>query len=164
MFALISTTEGGFPDAKSANTKSVRHSTSFCLAFGNPLRGITDSGNLSAIAPTPKIQAMACKRTGPLLANRIVSTSSVSGHTQLSWKNPMTIYDIVPDAEVLLSLETEEAARIVLQFLNSLPPGESGKLNRYNFGLDDTVKEYPSDLRKEEYAEGGMSFEVVMRF
>ena len=57
----------------------------------------------------------------------------------------MTIYDIVSDAEVLLSLETEEIASIVLTFLNSLQPGESGKLNRYNFGLQDTVKEFPAE-------------------
>jgi len=60
----------------------------------------------------------------------------------------MTIRDLVPDPEVLLSLETEEVASVVLQFLDSLQQGETGKLNRYNFGLDNTVKEFPAECRE----------------
>lgn len=53
-----------------------------------------------------------------------------------------TIYELIPDHEVLLSLEPEELAGIVLEYLNSLPEG-SAQLNRYNFGLLQTVSEYP---------------------
>src|SRR5262245_50974885 len=45
------------------------------------------------------------------------------------------MFDLLPDHEVLLSLEPEELAGFVLQYLNSLPPEMSGLLNRYNFSL-----------------------------
>lgn len=52
----------------------------------------------------------------------------------------MTIYEIIPDPEALQALEPEEVAGIVLEYVNSMP---DGKLNRHNFGLQHTVKEYP---------------------
>ena len=50
-----------------------------------------------------------------------------------------SIYSLMPDHEALLVLEPEELAGIVLEYLHSL----STQLNRYNFSLSDTVKEYP---------------------
>lgn len=54
-----------------------------------------------------------------------------------------SIHSIIPDPETLLVLEPEELAGIILEYLNSLSPGESGQLNRYNFSLPNTVKDYP---------------------
>lgn len=56
-----------------------------------------------------------------------------------------TLYQIEPDAETLLDLEPEDLAGIVLQHLNSLGGTQRGKLNRDNYGLPDTVREYPSN-------------------
>jgi hypothetical protein len=46
-----------------------------------------------------------------------------------------------------LALEPEELARVLLQYLNSLTAQEKNGLNRYNFSLSHTVKDYPSDLQ-----------------
>jgi hypothetical protein len=43
------------------------------------------------------------------------------------------IFDIMPDANLLLSLEPEELAGVVLQYLNGLGEGDRGQLNRHNF-------------------------------
>ncbi len=53
------------------------------------------------------------------------------------------IYDIIPDHETLLALEPEELAGVVLEYLNSINEREEGGLNRHNFGLPNTVQEYP---------------------
>lgn len=58
-----------------------------------------------------------------------------------------SIYDIVPDPEVLLALEPEEVAGVVLEYLNGLPEN-SGQLNRYNFSLPHTVGQYPHHLQE----------------
>ena len=50
-----------------------------------------------------------------------------------------SIHSLMPDHEALLALEPEELAGIVLEYLHSF----STQLNRYNFSLSDTVKEYP---------------------
>ncbi len=55
----------------------------------------------------------------------------------------MSIFSLLPDPEVLLSLEPEELARVVLEYLSSLSPTEGGQLNRYNFSLPHTVQGYP---------------------
>ena len=60
----------------------------------------------------------------------------------------MSLYSLAPDADALLALEPEELAGIVLQYLNGLPQREKEHLNRYNFGLDHTVLEYPSSHRE----------------
>ena len=57
----------------------------------------------------------------------------------------MSIYSLVPDATALLALEPEELAGVLMEHLNSLPASEQRSLNRYNFGLDHTVREYPVD-------------------
>ena len=59
----------------------------------------------------------------------------------------MSIHSLVPDAEALLELDPEELAGIVMEHLNSLPASEQENLNRYNFGLEHTVQDYPSDHR-----------------
>ena len=61
----------------------------------------------------------------------------------------MSIFSIVPDAPALLALEPEELAGVVLQHLNTLPADGSGDLNRYNFGLQHTVQEYPQQYREQ---------------
>jgi len=53
-----------------------------------------------------------------------------------------SVYEIVPDPEVLLALEPEEVAGVVIEYLNGLP-GNSGQLNRHNFSLPHTVARYP---------------------
>lgn len=60
-----------------------------------------------------------------------------------------SIYSLMPDHEVLLALEPEELAGIVLEYLNSLSPRDSGQLNRYNFSLPHTVEGYPHEYRDE---------------
>ena len=55
-----------------------------------------------------------------------------------------SIYELIPDHELLLDLEPEELAGIVLEYLKSLPAG-STQLNRYNFGLPHTVADYPRE-------------------
>ena len=63
-----------------------------------------------------------------------------------------SIYSILPDAETFLALEPEELAGVVMEHLNSLPPDEQRHINRYNFGLVHTVRDYPpgrhDDLRQ----------------
>ncbi len=59
---------------------------------------------------------------------------------------PTTIFSLLPDAEALLALEPEELAGVVLQYLVS--SGSEGQLNRYNFSLPHTVKEYPPEYRE----------------
>jgi len=54
-----------------------------------------------------------------------------------------SIVSIIPDPDALLALEPEELAGVVLEHLHSYTPNEGG-LNRYNFGLQHTVKEYPT--------------------
>ena len=61
----------------------------------------------------------------------------------------MSIYSLVPDAKALLELEPEELAGVLLEYLNSLSPSEQQDLNRYNFGLDSTVQEYPEDQQED---------------
>ena len=56
----------------------------------------------------------------------------------------MTIHSLIPDPEVLLALEPEELAGVVLEYLNTLDPRSSGQLNRYNFSLPHTVEGYPT--------------------
>src|SRR5436309_2327947 len=53
-----------------------------------------------------------------------------------------TIHQILPDPELLLGLEPEELAGVILEHLNSLGPNERGQLNRRNFGLPHTVQGY----------------------
>ncbi len=52
---------------------------------------------------------------------------------------------LVPEAADLLALEPEEVAGIVLIHLRSLGHTESGNLNRYNFTLNHTYKDYPQE-------------------
>lgn len=58
-----------------------------------------------------------------------------------------TIYELIPDHELLLSLEPEELAGVVLEYLNW--PNMPGQLNRYNFGLPRTVEGYPHAVQGE---------------
>ena len=61
--------------------------------------------------------------------------------------------DIALDTTVLLSLEPEELAGVLLQYLNSLPDSERGQLNRYNFSLPHTFEGYPqADLAAVSHA------------
>ena len=59
----------------------------------------------------------------------------------------VSLYSLLPDPEALLSLEPEELAGVVLQYLNSLSGSNSGQLNRYNFSLPHNVEQYPSEFR-----------------
>jgi len=59
----------------------------------------------------------------------------------------MTLHSLLPDPEIVLALEPEELAGYLVEFLNALPPSEQARLNRYNFGLDHTVQEYPQPSR-----------------
>jgi len=59
-----------------------------------------------------------------------------------------SIFSIIPDPETLLALEPEELAGVVLEYLNSLDERMSGELNRYNFSLPGTVKDYPQQYQE----------------
>ena len=59
------------------------------------------------------------------------------------------IIDIVPDYETLLTLEPEELAGVVIEFLNSNEERNPGVLNSHNFSLPDTVDGYPSKKKDE---------------
>ncbi|HEU4343359.1 MAG TPA: TIGR02391 family protein, partial [Candidatus Binatia bacterium] len=59
-----------------------------------------------------------------------------------------SIFSIVPDPEALLALEPEDLAGIVIEYLNSLSEDERGQLNRYNFSLPHTIREYPQEYHK----------------
>lgn len=58
-----------------------------------------------------------------------------------------SIYDIIPDPEILLALEPEEIGAVVLEYLNGLPEN-SGQLNRHNFSLPNTVQRYPPQYQE----------------
>jgi uncharacterized protein (TIGR02391 family) len=53
------------------------------------------------------------------------------------------ISKVVPDPEVLLALEPEEVAGVVLEFLNSLAREHVGYLNQHAFSLGETLSGYP---------------------
>jgi uncharacterized protein (TIGR02391 family) len=59
-----------------------------------------------------------------------------------------TIYSIITDPEVVLTLEPEELAGVVIEYLNSLPAGSS-QLNRHNFVQQSTVREYPPNYQEQ---------------
>ncbi len=59
-----------------------------------------------------------------------------------------SIQTLLPDPEVLLALEPEEIAGVILEYLKGLDPVEGGQLNRYNFGLPHTVADYPAQFRQ----------------
>jgi uncharacterized protein (TIGR02391 family) len=52
-------------------------------------------------------------------------------------------FDLLPNHDLLLSLEPEDLAGVVLQYLNSLSHMDRGQLNRYNFSLPGSVEGYP---------------------
>ena len=54
-----------------------------------------------------------------------------------------SFYEFMPNYEVLLDLEPEELAGIILEYLNSIP--NPSELTRYAFGSPETVAEYPSE-------------------
>src|SRR5262245_15953322 len=60
-----------------------------------------------------------------------------------------SIYEMIPDPEVLLALEPEELAGVILEYLNSLGPGDRGQLNRHNFSLPHTYQQYPPSSQKD---------------
>ncbi len=62
---------------------------------------------------------------------------------------PGSIHSLIPDPEVVLALEPEELAGLLVERLNRLPASEQRNLNRFNFGLEHTVQEYPQDSREE---------------
>ena len=59
------------------------------------------------------------------------------------------IAELLPDYQILLSLEPEDLAGVVLTHLNSLSQEERGQLNRYNFSLPHTLLGYPQEHWKE---------------
>ncbi len=57
------------------------------------------------------------------------------------------MYMLISDPDAILSLEPEELAGVVLEFLNS-GQSRSSNLNRYNFGLPHIVEKYPKEHKK----------------
>lgn len=72
-----------------------------------------------------------------------MAASNLKGQTMSK-----SIYSIIPDPETLLALEPEELAGVVLEYLNSVDERVSGGLNRYNFSLHHTVKDYPQQYQE----------------
>src|SRR5688500_11665786 len=60
----------------------------------------------------------------------------------------MKLFDLLPDGDALLALEPEELAGVLLEYLNALPGSERDSLNRHNYSLPHTVREYPESLRE----------------
>ena len=58
-----------------------------------------------------------------------------------------SIYELMPDYEVLLDLEPEELAGIILEYLNSLTNPE--QFTPYHFSSPETVAEYPSEHQED---------------
>ncbi|MGA2911885.1 MAG: TIGR02391 family protein [Methanoregula sp.] len=67
---------------------------------------------------------------------------------------PGRLYDLLPDSDTLLSLEPEELAGNILEFLNSLGHEQANQLlNTHNFSLPEVVDGYPQEKKKEiQYA------------
>ena len=59
-----------------------------------------------------------------------------------------TIYELIPDYELLLNLEPEELAGVVLAYLHSLPESDS-QFSFHNFSQPHTVAEYPSEHQQD---------------
>lgn len=59
-----------------------------------------------------------------------------------------SIFSLLQDPETLLALEPEELAGVVLEYLNSLSDIERGELNRHNFSLPHTVRDYPPQYQE----------------
>jgi uncharacterized protein (TIGR02391 family) len=57
------------------------------------------------------------------------------------------MYNIISDPEAVLSLEPEELAGVILEYLNSEHSRELD-LNRYSFGLPHIVEKYPKEHKK----------------
>lgn len=57
------------------------------------------------------------------------------------------MYMLIPDPDAILSLEPEELAGVVLEFLNS-GKSNSSNLNRRHFGLPHIVEKYPKQHKK----------------
>jgi uncharacterized protein (TIGR02391 family) len=64
---------------------------------------------------------------------------------------PNGLYTLFPDADALLSLEPEEMAGVLLEFLNALNPETAWNsvLNTHNIGLPHIVDGYPNDKKEE---------------
>lgn len=60
-----------------------------------------------------------------------------------------SIYSIITEAEVLLNLEPEELAGVVLEVLNSYPPNDTQHLHRGNFSNVSNFHQYPRQYQKE---------------
>ena len=60
----------------------------------------------------------------------------------------VTFYKLVPDPEVVLTMEPEDLAGLVLQVLNSLAKKNSDRISRYNFNLLHTVRDYPHEFKE----------------
>ena len=59
-----------------------------------------------------------------------------------------TIYELIPDHELLLSLEPGELAGVVLEYLHSLPEADS-QFSFHNFSLPHTIAGYPGEHQKD---------------
>jgi len=60
----------------------------------------------------------------------------------------VSIISLVPEAKNLLALEPEEVAGVILTYIHSLSQSEKTQLNRHNFGLRHTYKEYPESYHE----------------
>jgi len=59
-----------------------------------------------------------------------------------------SIFKFLPDADDVLSLEPEELAGFLMEYLHSLPVPEREQLSRHNFGVHDTFRDYPRNKQE----------------
>ena len=72
-----------------------------------------------------------------------LSSSTTAYISQMQYQ---AINDVLPDGTQLLEMTPEELGPYVLEFLNNT---EDNALNRYNFGLEHYVSQYPRPLQKQ---------------
>ena len=87
--------------------------------------------------------------SAPRWDRRYPELPGATPETQTTRSSIVTIFELLPDAEVVLSLEPEELAGVLLQYSSPTNPAHPIDLNRHNLSLWATVQEYPPQYHKQ---------------